>query len=72
MKSRNNFVSVHTSVQYSRNNYILLPENIPTCMFGSIDKLISINMELYNDIGKTKTCSRLRHNMNISKHIVNP
>ena len=44
MKSRNSFVSVHTSVQYSRNNYILLPENIHTCMCGSIDKLIIIHM----------------------------
>ena len=32
MKSRNNFVTVLTSVHYSRNNYILLPEDNHTCM----------------------------------------
>ena len=36
-KSRNNFVSVYTSIQYSRNNCILLPENIHRSMCESID-----------------------------------
>ena len=37
MKSSNNFVVVRTPVQHSINSCVLLSENIPTCMCGSID-----------------------------------